>query len=175
MVSPLPRYLQGRCCNQSEHVSNLHDQDYKEVQEEAILACRRNLKDFAFRLGLKTRVICPWSQLRNLEDDLRPTDPVHMDKKGYAAVAGQILVALQQYSSMDMEQSKKGGAVTSAQAEAATATADREQHPLWEAGGHREVGGEGEEPGGTEPSARRPLIPKKTANNINIFFFFLTL
>ena len=109
MISPLPRYLEGRCCDQSEHVSNILDEDYREVQEEAILACRRNLKDFAFRLGLKTRVICPWSQLRNLEDDLWPTDPVHMDNKGYIAIAGQILVALQQYSSMDRELSKKGG------------------------------------------------------------------
>ena len=108
-VSPLPCYLQGPCCNQIEHVSNLHDEDYKEVQEEAILACRCNLKDFAFRLGLKTRVICPWSQLRKLEDDLWPTNLVHMDKKGYAAVAGQILMALQHNSSMDMDQSKKGG------------------------------------------------------------------
>ena len=32
-----------------------------------------------------------------------------MDKKGYVAIAGQILVALQQYSRMDREQSKKGG------------------------------------------------------------------
>ena len=108
MISPLPRYLESRCCDQSEHVSNILDEDYREVQEEAILACRRNLKDFAFRLGLKTRVICPWSQLRNL-DDLWPTDPVHMDSKGYIAIAGQILVALQQSSSMDRELSKKGG------------------------------------------------------------------
>ena len=37
----------------------------------------------------------------------------------------------------------------------AVATAGREQHPRWEAGGHREVGGKGEEPG-----ARRLLTPK---------------
>ena len=47
-------------------------------------------------------------------------------------------------------------------AAASAATADRVQHPPGAAGGHREVGGEGEEPGGTEPSARGPHNPKKT-------------
>ena len=48
-----------------------------------------------------------------------------------------------------------------ARAEASAATADRVQLPRWAAGGHREVVGEGEEPGGTEPSARGPHNPKK--------------
>ena len=62
-----------------------------------------------------------------------------------------------------------GEAVTSAQAEASAATSDGEQHPPGAAGGHREVEGEGEEPGGTEPSARGPHIPKKIANSTNAF------
>ena len=51
--------------------------------------------------------------------------------------------------------------MTSAQAEASAATADRVQHPPGAAGGHREVVGEGEEPGRTEPSPRGPRNPKK--------------
>ena len=72
-------------------MSNLEDEDYKpnmdkaflscrrNLKDFAFLSCRRNLKDFAFRKGIKAvRVICPWSQLRRIEDDLWPDDPVHM-------------------------------------------------------------------------------------------------
>ena len=53
MISPLPRDLKDRCCADVEHVSNLEEEDYKINLEEAILDCRRNLKDFTFRHNIK--------------------------------------------------------------------------------------------------------------------------
>ena len=64
VISPLPRYLHTRSCEEGEgHISNLDDVDYKSNLEEAVLSRRRNLKDFAFRQGVKSvRTMCPWSE-----------------------------------------------------------------------------------------------------------------
>ena len=88
IISPLLRYLKDKCCRDSDHVANLEKINYRSNQEEVIHACRKNLKDFAFRQGVRNiRVICPWSKLKLMEDDLCPTDPVHMMERGYSAVA----------------------------------------------------------------------------------------
>ena len=66
IISPLPRYLNARCCGDADHVSNLEEEGYRRNLVEAVLACRKNLRDFAFRLGIRNlTVACPWSQLRN--------------------------------------------------------------------------------------------------------------
>ena len=54
-------------------------------------------------------MICPWTQLRKIEEDLWPADPVHMDEKGYAAVAGLILATLKHNGGLDLDQRKKSG------------------------------------------------------------------
>ena len=53
IVSPIPRYLCTRCCLDTDHVSNLEEDSYQSNQEEAIHACRKHLKDFAFRQGVR--------------------------------------------------------------------------------------------------------------------------
>ena len=58
--------------------------------EAAVLACRRNLKDFAFRLGSrKCRII--WSSIRSHVSFLRDSDPVHMTNKGYNLMAKLVI------------------------------------------------------------------------------------
>ena len=60
IVSPIPRYLCTRCCLDTDHVSNLEEDSYQSNQEEAIHACMKHLKDFAFRQGVRNlRVISP--------------------------------------------------------------------------------------------------------------------
>ena len=110
-MSPLPRYLHTRCCEEEDHISNLDDVDYKSNLEEAVLSCRRNLKDFAFRQGVRSvRTVCPWSQLKKIEDNLWPSDPVHMCDRGYTALAGLVLSGVQQNGGLDLNpNSGRGG------------------------------------------------------------------
>ena len=111
VISPLPRYLHTSCCEEKGHISNLEDEDYKSNLEEAVLSCRRNLKDFAFRQGVRSvRTVCPWSQLKKIEDNLWPSDPVHMCDRGYTALAGLVLSGVQQNGGLDLNpNSGRGG------------------------------------------------------------------
>ena len=103
IVSPIPRYLRARCCLDTDHVSNLEEDSYQSNQEEAIHACRKHLKDFAFRQGVRNlRVTNPWSKLKLLEGNLWPADPVHMAERGYTAIAAMLLKAIQQCAGMDL-------------------------------------------------------------------------
>ena len=71
-----------------DHCTNFSDSDYRDTTESAILSCRRNLRDFAFRHGLRgCKVICPWSTLRGHAETLWTTDPVHMSKEGFDHIA----------------------------------------------------------------------------------------
>ena len=103
IVSPIPRYLRARCCLDTDHVSNLEEDSYQNNQEEAIHTCRKHLKDFAFRQGVRNlRVISPWSKLKLLEGNLWPTDPVHMEERGYTAIADMLIDTVQQCAGMDL-------------------------------------------------------------------------
>ena len=64
-------YLNARCCKDTEHVSNLEEDGYRHKLEKAVLSCRKNLKDFSFRQGIRNlRVVCPWSHLKHIKDDI---------------------------------------------------------------------------------------------------------
>ena len=97
IVSPLPRYLYAGCCSDPEHRTNISSADYRQETEAAILACRRNLKDFCFRHDIRgCKIICPWSELRQQAGELWTTgDPVHMSLSsvGYDAIANMVLEA----------------------------------------------------------------------------------
>ena len=68
--------------------------DYRNTIESAILSCRRNLGDFAFRHGLMGfKIICPWSMLKGHAEALWAADPVHMTKEGFDLLAGLVLEA----------------------------------------------------------------------------------
>jgi hypothetical protein len=68
-MAPLPRYLETGCCQDIDHVSNMKLPDYKKKQEEAIFASRQNIKDFAFRQGLRNSVtISSWGKVRHVEN-----------------------------------------------------------------------------------------------------------
>ena len=108
LISPLPRYLRDRCCNDIDHVANLEEEDYAANLEESIQSCRKNLKDFAFRQGIRNlRVICPWTNLRKMTINLWPVDPVHMCEEGFSALAEQVITTAKQNEGMDLVPSKK--------------------------------------------------------------------
>ena len=108
LISPLPRYLRDRCCSDLDHVANLEEDDYATNLEESLQTCRRNLKDFAFRQGIRNmRVICPWTSLKKMTINLWPVDPVHMCQEGFSAMAELVLSTAKQNEGMDLVPSKK--------------------------------------------------------------------
>ena len=110
LASPLPRYLHESCCEDANHVSNLGEEDYKPRLEEAITSCRKNLKDFAFRHGLRNmRVVCPWTHVTRIVEDVW-ADPVHLNRVGFDAVASLLIKTAEQTVGMELGGSKsKGG------------------------------------------------------------------
>ena len=109
LVSPLPRYLHESCCDEVSHVSNLGEDDYKPSLEEAVTSCRKNLKDFAFRHGLRNlRVVCPWTPIRRMMEDVW-SDPVHLNRVGYDAVASLLIRTAEQTVGMELDGDKRKG------------------------------------------------------------------
>jgi hypothetical protein len=80
-LAPLPRYLEESCCGDPEHVANRPQQDYKKKQEEAIFVSRQNIKNFAFRQGLRRCItVSSWGKVRHMEQIWKgPTELVPLD------------------------------------------------------------------------------------------------
>ena len=99
LVSPL--YLYEGCCQDASHVSNLGDNAYQPRLEEAVTGCRKNLKDFAFRQGLRNlRVVCPWTHLKRNAEDIW-ADQVHLNRVGSDAVASLLIQTAEQTVGME--------------------------------------------------------------------------
>ena len=95
LVPLIPRYLYGKCCSDRDHIPNFANPGYREQVENSVLDSRRYLKDFSFRLGLKTaRVACVWPRLRKMAvTELWKEDHIHMQDPGYKAIA-EIIASL---------------------------------------------------------------------------------
>jgi hypothetical protein len=66
---PLPSYLEAGRCPDKDHVANRQDPDYRKVQEEAVYNSRQNIKNFAFRHGLRRCVtISTWGMVKRMEN-----------------------------------------------------------------------------------------------------------
>ena len=103
IISPLPRYLNARCCGDADHMSNLEEEGYRRNLVEEVLACRKNLRDFAFRLGIRNlRVACPWSQLRNSTVNIW-ADPVYLNAEGFSLLATLTLKTIKQNNGVDLD------------------------------------------------------------------------
>ena len=93
IISPIPRYLLSGCCVDPDHAGNIKDPDYRGNLEMAVVDCRKNLKDFAFRQGIRNlRVVGPWPALRELGDSIW-LDKVHLNPPGYSKIADLVLEA----------------------------------------------------------------------------------
>jgi hypothetical protein len=91
-LAPLPRYLEESCCGDPEHVANRSQQDYKKKQEEAIFASRQNIKNFAFRQGLRRCItVSSWGKVRHLEEIWK--GPTELTPPGYSKLAEAVVEA----------------------------------------------------------------------------------
>ena len=91
IISPLPRFLLRGCCNSTSHIPNLSSPNYRRNLEDSIFDCRKNLKDFAFRLGMRNvRILGPWNGVCRLSNNIWSTDPVHPSLSAYNCIANTI-------------------------------------------------------------------------------------
>jgi len=96
LIPPIPRYLHKSCCEDPEHVPNLQQESYKETLISSTYEARMNIKDFAFRLGLRNvATISPWQSIKKL-DNVWGADPVHMNQCGYDEIAKLVVEAAQE-------------------------------------------------------------------------------
>jgi hypothetical protein len=112
-AAPLPAYLDAGCCLDTDHVANRQSPDYRKTLEEGIYNSRANIKNFAFRHGLRRCVtISTWTKIKRMEDVWE--GPTQLRPDGYRAVASAIVDAVaeitrkrQQLVSEDSRPSKK--------------------------------------------------------------------
>ena len=93
MVTPIPRYIHipKSCCADADHNSNMGGQSYRAALESAVSECRRGIKDFCFRQGVRNvRVMGPWKDLAGLGDAVWG-DAVHLTDHGYQEVAKLVM------------------------------------------------------------------------------------
>jgi hypothetical protein len=90
ILSPLPRYMEEACCNIEGHMTGrLTDESKKKIEEEVYQA-RQNLKNFAFRKGLRRSVtISTWGLIKRLSNIWK--DAVHLTEAGYFAITEGIV------------------------------------------------------------------------------------
>ena len=73
-------------------MQNSKEEDYNTKQLAAVQECRRNLKDFGFRLGVSNlRVLSPWGSIHHLGEDVWARDGVHLTEPGYDAIASMVV------------------------------------------------------------------------------------
>ena len=88
---------------------NLSEDDYQPSLDEAVTGCRKNLKDFAFRHGLRNlRVVCPWTNLKHSAEEIW-ADPVHLNRVGTDTVASLLIKTAEQTVGMEPGGDKRRG------------------------------------------------------------------
>jgi hypothetical protein len=104
MLSPLMRYVNSSCCNNSSHLINRKERKLSTSMGEAIGEIKEWISDFAFTSRIRNfAVLCPNNLLQdgnNLEEAGKKirgywsAGPVHMSSEGYAALAENLLSSI---------------------------------------------------------------------------------
>jgi hypothetical protein len=118
VLSPLPRYLQARCCPSKSHVTNFEDEDYRQKLETAVYEAKDNIRGYCFREGYRNlRVLGTWHLVKK-EADIWGTDPVHMMEAGYNTLARQVITVAEDMSTKRKPDTPAGGLSKRARTEA---------------------------------------------------------
>jgi hypothetical protein len=85
LVSPLPRYVVGGCCEDLEHMPNRRLPGFEQQLTEDLKATATNFKDFLFTHGYKNgKVVDPLISLRKLQvSEIWGSDPIHPKDRAY--------------------------------------------------------------------------------------------
>jgi hypothetical protein len=85
-MAPIPRYLEEGCCDDRDHVSNREKPDFKKKMEEAVFNARLNIKNFAYRHGLRGCVtLSSWGKIHHVPNFWR--GPIDLCEEGYKKLA----------------------------------------------------------------------------------------
>jgi hypothetical protein len=86
LLAPLPKYWEAACSNKEDQVVNRGSSSFKKTMEDNIFQIRGNLKDFAFRAGIrKVKTISTWKVVRKAGASW--SDGVHLDEDSYTTIA----------------------------------------------------------------------------------------
>jgi len=107
IIGPLPRYVTGPCCGNPEHVSNMDEADFTEVQAAAVRDLGRYLRQLVWHKRWKNVVVVNPADLMGIGgsfsaeeeairmEDVRDLwgeeDPVHPTKQAYTNMATGLL------------------------------------------------------------------------------------
>jgi hypothetical protein len=92
-LAPLPCYVEAGCCEDVDHVSNRLQPDFLKKMEEGVFSARQNIKNFAFRMGIRScHTISTWGKLRKMEKLW--TGPTTVRDEAYPVLAEAVLEAV---------------------------------------------------------------------------------
>jgi hypothetical protein len=96
-LAPIPCYLTASCCEDLDHASNRSQADFSKKMEEGVFAVRQNIKNFAFKAGLRRcHTISTWGKIRKM--DKIWTGPVSIEEDCHKAIAKAVLEAVEMAS-----------------------------------------------------------------------------
>jgi len=91
LLSPMPRWLYGGCCNAEDHAPNRRSATFEQTLRSELKSYRISLKNLCFaRNHRRVKVLDPSPALPFMDeegDELWGRDPVHPLRKGYKRVA----------------------------------------------------------------------------------------
>jgi hypothetical protein len=86
--------LTAGCCSDVDHIPNRQQEDFAKTMEQNVYAARTNIKDFAFRHGLrKCIMVSAWSKIKKMEQLW--ADPVNLSAAAYEELATTVLPPLE--------------------------------------------------------------------------------
>ena len=104
LVGPLPRYMVGRCCSVSSHITNYDNDDYVKHISNTLKEVGIQLKNMLQTRRIKSAKLVNPAVLMGLRTTPRPTpdkmieiwglDSVHANKEGYSNIAPCVLEEL---------------------------------------------------------------------------------
>ena len=101
LIGPLPRYVVGRCCSDSSHLTNYDEEDYVKYISNSLKEVGVQLKNMLQTRRIKSAKLVNPAVLMGLRTTPRPSpdkmieiwglDPVHANKEGYSNIARCVL------------------------------------------------------------------------------------
>ena len=115
ILSPLPRYINGRCCPAESHLTNFGTREYVKTMGTSLAELEDWIRDLAYSKRIQlSSVICPATMvdLDNPTDKKKElakwwgTDPVHLLPAGYSKMAEKLTSRIEKERGQE-EQEKK--------------------------------------------------------------------
>jgi hypothetical protein len=93
IMAPMPRYLFKGCCEDSEHLTNRNNSNFRQHLTRDLKEVAENIRDFCFTTGYRmVRILDPAVSWRGKEDDtIWKDDPVHPSEAAYSMLAEGVI------------------------------------------------------------------------------------